>query len=72
MIEKIFDPGGCVGCPPEMGCIGKRNCPQCYTPEFYCDECGEQTLHLINVSGRELCKECLAVKTNVFKNRQPD
>ena len=33
----------CVGCPPEMGCLGDT-CKFKHVPHLYCDECtGEQT-----------------------------
>ena len=30
----------CVGCPPEMGCLGDR-CPYMNVTHFSCDECNE-------------------------------
>ena len=30
----------CVGCPPEMGCIGSA-CENKNVPHLYCDECGD-------------------------------
>lgn len=29
----------CVGCPPEMGCLGS-SCPYRDVPHYYCDDCG--------------------------------
>ena len=31
----------CVGCPPEMGCLGS-SCSYRDVPHFYCDDCGEE------------------------------
>jgi len=31
----------CVGCPPEMGCLGSM-CPNRNVPRIYCDICGEE------------------------------
>ena len=31
----------CVGCPPELGCLGQL-CPYQNVPRCYCDECGEE------------------------------
>ena len=48
----------CVGCPPEMGCLGKDGCPNMHVSHFYCDECGEEeTLYQYN--DKQLCKSCL-------------
>ena len=30
----------CVGCPPEMGCMG-NSCPNRNVKHLYCDKCGE-------------------------------
>lgn len=53
----------CVGCPPEMGCLGGA-CPNKNVPVFNCDKCeaelGEDELY--NVEGRMLCSECVLKK----------
>lgn len=36
MVLKVYDEGGCVGCPPEIGCLHKL-CPMLYTIEMRCD-----------------------------------
>lgn len=47
----------CVGCPPEIGCIG-NSCPYLNVPRFYCDECdNEDTLYWWD--GRQLCLDCI-------------
>lgn len=33
----------CVGCPPEMGCLGIA-CRYRNVPYIYCDKCGEEIL----------------------------
>lgn len=47
----------CVGCPPEMGCLGKY-CPKLNVVHTYCDECGEEE-QLYWYEGEQLCKECV-------------
>ena len=48
----------CVGCPPEMGCLG-NSCRYKNVKHFYCDKCGEDVEELYKVDGEELCEECL-------------
>lgn len=50
----------CVGCPPEMGCLGS-SCPNRNVPRYYCDECGEEMYkyEIYDVEGEELCLDCL-------------
>ena len=31
----------CIGCPPEMGCLGSA-CPNRNVPRYYCDDCKEE------------------------------
>ena len=47
----------CVGCPPEMGCLGD-GCPYRNVPYYYCDECGENET-LYHFDGEELCIDCI-------------
>lgn len=54
----------CVGCPPEMGCMGNA-CPNRNVPHYYCDECGEEIVdnhryeEYYTTNGAEhLCKDC--------------
>lgn len=47
----------CVGCPPEMGCLGKT-CPYVDIPHYYCNRCGEEET-LYHYDGEELCGYCL-------------
>ena len=50
----------CVGCPPEMGCLGS-GCPNRNVPHYYCDKCGEEYSpeELYDYDGEIMCKECL-------------
>ena len=49
----------CVGCPPEMGCIGSA-CENKNVPHLYCDECGDDAdILYLNSSGERVCKDCL-------------
>ena len=47
----------CVGCPPEMGCLG-RFCPYREVDHYYCDDCGDEA-PLYEFDGEELCIECI-------------
>ena len=47
----------CVGCPPEMGCLGD-GCPNRNVPYYYCDECGESEI-LYHFDGEQLCIDCI-------------
>lgn len=47
----------CIGCPPEMGCLG-NSCPNRNVIRYYCDNCGcEEKLYYYD--NEELCEECL-------------
>ena len=47
----------CVGCPPEIGCLGS-SCPYKNVVHYYCDDCGEET-QLYYYDGKELCIDCI-------------
>ena len=47
----------CVGCPPEMGCLGS-SCPNINVEHIVCDICGEET-KLYHYDGQEICAECI-------------
>ena len=47
----------CVGCPPELGCLGS-SCPNRNVPHFYCDTCGIED-KLYEYDGGEYCIECI-------------
>ena len=42
----------CVGCPPEMGCIGNL-CPYRNVRRYYCDKCGEEVETLYYFDAQE-------------------
>lgn len=48
----------CVGCPPNMGCLGGA-CPYRNVPVWVCDKCGEEAEELWKYEGEELCQDCL-------------
>lgn len=45
----------CVGCPPEMGCLG-NSCPYRNVERFYCDQCGDEAEYIID--GEDFCEGC--------------
>lgn len=47
----------CVGCPPEMGCLGSA-CPNRNVERFYCDKCGDEA-KLYNYEDGEYCIDCI-------------
>lgn len=52
----------CVGCPPEMGCLGTI-CPNRNVPHFYCDKCKEEVDpdDTYNVDDKLFCLDCLRI-----------
>ena len=50
----------CVGCPPEMGCLGSA-CPYNDVEVHYCDKCKEELYEeeIYEVDDEELCESCL-------------
>lgn len=46
----------CVGCPPEIGCMGSA-CPYRSAKVTVCDNCGKMAEY--NVDGEDFCVECL-------------
>lgn len=47
----------CVGCPPEIGCLGST-CSKRNVPHYYCDKCKKET-DLYHYDGKELCIGCI-------------
>ena len=45
----------CVGCPPEMGCMGNA-CPYRNVARDYCDTCGDDASYRID--GEDYCESC--------------
>ena len=58
-VKLLYDKGECVGCPPEMGCMGAK-CPQCNVIRIYCDICNNETDEVYRISGLDICDDCLA------------
>ena len=46
----------CVGCPTEMGCLGK-SCPYMNVPVRYCDICGDYAKYNLD-NETDICAEC--------------
>lgn len=57
MVFKKYDKGGCVGCPPGIGCLG-NSCPQCWDTIMECDCCGDHVDELHIFEREQLCNEC--------------
>ena len=51
---------GCIGCPPELGCL-RSACRYKNEIHYYCDQCHNETI-LYDYDGSELCIDCLADK----------
>ena len=47
----------CVGCPPDMGCLG-RACPYANVPYDYCDICGSDDAKY-RINDEDYCEECV-------------
>ena len=47
----------CVGCPPEMGCLGSC-CPYRYVPHLECDSCKDEVEELYDTDRGQLCEDC--------------
>lgn len=62
----------CVGCPPEMGCLGKTNCPYMDVPHLYCDECEEEYDYLREYDNQQLCDNCLLKKFVIIEGSNND
>lgn len=47
----------CVGCPPEIGCIGS-SCPYSNVPIDYCDLCGNEGAEY-RIDDEDYCESCI-------------
>ena len=56
--KMVVHENECVGCPPEMGCLGTA-CPNINVKHRYCDKCGDDAEKLYVVDGDEVCDDCL-------------
>lgn len=50
----------CVGCPPDIGCLGSQ-CPYKNVVRFYCDECEEEH-RLYWYDDEQLCIDCIEAR----------
>ena len=59
MVKLVYDKGNCIGCPPEMGCLG-AGCPYCYEAVMICDDCKQECdeLYRDKDTGADLCEDC--------------
>lgn len=48
----------CVGCPPELGCMGS-SCPNRNVKHYICDNCKCEVEDLYDYEGEELCLDCI-------------
>ena len=48
----------CVGCPPEMGCLGTA-CINRNVVIFTCDRCNNDEETLYEWDGQEVCLDCI-------------
>ena len=55
ILKRIEDE--CIGCPPNMGCIGNL-CPYKNVVRYYCDKCGYEDV-LYEWDDCELCLDCI-------------
>lgn len=64
---KIIE-NDCVGCPPEIGCLGST-CRYSNAPHYYCDECGDEA-KLYEYENKELCENCLLEKFPIVEGSE--
>lgn len=55
----------CVGCPPEMGCIG-ASCKYLNVKRYYCDQCKFEN-RLYEFDGQQLCLECIVERLDIVE-----
>lgn len=48
----------CVGCPPDMGCLGVA-CPNRRVPHLYCDKCKQEVDDLYDYDDKQICLDCI-------------
>lgn len=59
----------CVGCPPEMGCLGSA-CPYKNVERHYCGCCGREATCILD--GDELCSDHLSERLDEAWNELDD
>ena len=55
----------CVGCPPELGCLGS-GCAYYQVARYYCDDCDDENI-LYEFDGKQLCIDCVAKRLDVVE-----
>lgn len=55
----------CVGCPPEIGCLGST-CPYLNVKRYYCDDCKDEAT-LYNFDEKQLCIDCVAKRLDIVE-----
>lgn len=58
----------CVGCPPEMGCLGD-SCQYRNVPHYYCDDCGLEN-KLYEYEDKQLCETCLLKEFTIVEGSE--
>lgn len=58
---SIFYEDECVGCPPEIGCLGS-SCRYKNVPHLVCDECKREFDKLYLYDSLQVCEGCLLGK----------
>lgn len=48
----------CVGCPPDMGCLGVA-CSNRRVPHLYCDKCKQEVDDLYDYDDKQICLDCI-------------
>lgn len=61
----------CVGCPPEIGCLGK-SCEYINVIRLYCDECEYEADILYRYDDEELCQDCLLGRFEIVSDEIDD
>ena len=58
----------CVGCPPEIGCLG-NSCPYQNVVRFYCDRCGDEAT-LRHYNDEQICADCLLKEFEIVEGSE--
>lgn len=53
---KVYE-NQCVGCPPEIGCLG-NTCPYVNVPVYCCDNKNGHDIAVYRIDGQDLCEDC--------------
>lgn len=56
----------CVGCPPEIGCLGAV-CPNKNVKIYECDNCHDIFYVLYDYNGEQLCADCVLEKLDIVE-----